>query len=427
MSSSLNDIAWEKLFSKLKIVEGISRSGIFEISASQIKEFREPRLMTKFDHKSQLPAIFKYHGLSILPISRGGYVIAPFQTFKHFEKNESDDVIKIDFPGYLESLDYKNITSESTAINCSFASHILHDFLEEEELTQTVSGRMSSSSFSFDINSKPGKLSVAVANSQIEIDGGFEGVHSLSIIEAKNYISDDFIIRQLYYPYRLWSSKISKPVRPIFLTYTNGIFHLREYVFEESNNYNSILLIRQKKYFLREGAINLETIEKCIARTNVKPEPELPFPQADSFERIVNLTELLKQNGSLYKSDITENYDFDERQTNYYTDAARYLGLVTKRTVDKSIEFALTKEGESLFAKNIYDRQLELVKLIVAHQVFRDVLLATIETGEVPHRDEVVEIMKRCNLYNVRKESTYRRRASTIISWINWIISLAEE
>ena len=55
MSDSKNDIAWEKLFIKYKILEQITKAGHFEISASKINEFREARLMTKFDHKSQLP------------------------------------------------------------------------------------------------------------------------------------------------------------------------------------------------------------------------------------------------------------------------------------------------------------------------------------------------------------------------------------
>lgn len=57
-------------------------------------------------------------------------------------------------------------------------------------------------------------------------------------------------------------------------------------------------------------------------------EPKLPFPQADSFERVINLCELLKQKGFISKNDITQNYDFDYRQTNYYSSAARYLGLI---------------------------------------------------------------------------------------------------
>lgn len=68
----LNDTAWEKLFDKYQILDRVDRDGQFQISASQIKEFREPRLMTKFDHRVNLPAIFRKHNLAILPVTRGG-------------------------------------------------------------------------------------------------------------------------------------------------------------------------------------------------------------------------------------------------------------------------------------------------------------------------------------------------------------------
>ena len=61
-----NDIAWNKLFEKHRILEGISRNGIFEINSSQINELREARLMTKFDYRLQLPKIFAENKLSIL-------------------------------------------------------------------------------------------------------------------------------------------------------------------------------------------------------------------------------------------------------------------------------------------------------------------------------------------------------------------------
>ena len=85
----------------------------------------------------------------------------------------------------MESIDYKDITSESIAINCAFVSKILHDFTGEENLLPTVSGRMSSSVFDFTINSGQNILKINVDNSQIEIDGGYEGDSSLNLIEAK--------------------------------------------------------------------------------------------------------------------------------------------------------------------------------------------------------------------------------------------------
>ncbi|MDR1624859.1 MAG: hypothetical protein LBS04_07795 [Tannerellaceae bacterium] len=147
---------------------------------------------------------------------------------------------------------------------------------------------------------------------------------SINLIEAKNYISDDFLIRQLYYPCRLWNDRITKQVRPVFLIYSNGIFYLR-------------------------GTVK---------------ESELPFPQADSFERVINLCELLKQKGFLSKEGITQNYEFDHRQTDYYANAATYLGLI-ERTRENNL------------------------------------------------------IMKKSKLYKINAEETYRRRVSTVISWIN--------
>ena len=86
----LNDTAWENLFDKYHILSEIERNGQFIISANQIKEFREPRLMTKFDHKVNLPAIFAANNLSILPITRGDYIISSFSAYKEFDEPNTE-------------------------------------------------------------------------------------------------------------------------------------------------------------------------------------------------------------------------------------------------------------------------------------------------------------------------------------------------
>ncbi|MDR1562203.1 MAG: transcriptional regulator [Dysgonamonadaceae bacterium] len=426
MSKSKNDIAWEQIFEKHRILDKIESKGSASISSVDINKYREARLMTKFDHRSQLPKLFIDNNLSILPTSRGTYEIGTFETFCDFN-NEEVEVTPIDFPTFLESIDYKDITSEATAINCAFVSKILHDFTNEDSLLPTVSGRMSSSLFDFKINSGKGLFKVKVGNSQIEIDGGYEGDNSLSLIEAKNYISDDFLIRQLYYPYRLWNNKITKQVRPIFLTYTNGIFHLREYEFVDSELYNSIRLVQHKKYAVQEGAINLEAIQNILDSIKTVKEPELPFPQADSFERVINLCELLKQRGFLSKDEITQNYDFDSRQTDYYSNAAKYLGLIENAQEGSQIGCVLTKLGFHIFSLPIIERQLEFVKLILSHTAFKNTLTLYFNKGNTPSRYEVVEIMKSSKLYNIDSKQTYRRRASTVLSWTNWVLELIEE
>lgn len=423
------DENWEKIFSKHRILEKVNAKGFINISAKEINEFREARLMTKFDHRSQLPTLFVKNNLSILPTSRGTYTIGEFETFNDFNTDETD-IQTIEFPSFLESLDYKNITSESTAINCAFVSNILHNFTEEDNLLPTVNGRMSSSAFDFKVNSSKGLFKVVVENSQIEIDGGYEGDNSLVLIEAKNYISDDFLVRQLYYPFRLWNEKVTKKVRPVFLTYSNGVFHLREYEFSEPNKYNSLVLVRHRKYVVQEGSFNIEALEEIIDKTKLRPEPtDVPFPQADSFERVINLCELLNERQFITKEDITLNYDFDQRQTDYYSNAGRYLGLIEigKDNATGQIGCFLSKLGKQIFEINIIDRQREFAKLVLSQKAFKNSLKLYLSKGEMPSKDEIVEIMRKSKLNRVDSDSTYFRRASTISGWINWILEQVEE
>ena len=423
---SKNDVAWEALFEKYQILSHINKDDSFNISSTQINEFREARLMTKFDHRCHLPKLFSDNQLAILPTTRGSYIIAKFEAFSNFE-NKIIPISRIDFPESIQSIDYQNVTSESTALNCAFVAGILDDFLDEKYLKPTVSGRMGSGEFSFQISGQNQDLEIKVENAQIEIDGGYEGEKGLYLIEAKNSISKDFLIRQLYYPFRLWSSKIEKPVHPIFLTYSNGIFHFKKYKFTDPNHYNSIDLIYEKRYAISKEVIKKKTILDLIDSVEIVEEPEIAFPQADSFERIINLCELIHQNGGMTAFEITSNYDFDKRQTSYYTDATRYLGLVKKEKKNSKIKYFLTKKGKAIFKLPVNERQIEFARLVLSHQVFKLSLNSIFEKSRALTKSEIVEIMKKCNLRKIDSDSTFERRASTISRWNNWILELIEE
>lgn len=283
---------------------------------------------------------------------------------------------------------------------------------------------MSSSAFNFNINTAKDPFPIRVENAQIEIDGGYEGAKALYLIEAKNYLSDDFLVRQLFYPYKLWSRKITKPVCCIFLSYTNGVFHLREYAFTDPNNYNSLQLVKQRKYVLEESVLNHAVLETLLRQTAIVPEPEIPFPQADSFERVINLGELLRAKEFLSKEDITANYDFDARQTDYYINAGKYLGLIDsgKEEKDGSIGSFLTNAGKRIFELNLEERQKEFIRLLLCHGVFNRAIQFYIETKSLPNKETLVAMMRQSDLYNVNSDSTYFRRASTISGWLNWLL-----
>jgi hypothetical protein len=424
-NASKNDQAWEILFNELNILQIIEEQGYFEISSSVINRYREARLMTKFDYSSTLPEIFKKNNLGILPNSRGSYIISHFRLFHNFETSHSP-LITIEFPKHIESINYNTISSESTAINCAYIAGILSDFTGEPNLYPTINGRMSSSIFNFTIETDTGPLPVSVNNAQIEIDAGYEGAEAIYLIEAKNVLSDDFLIRQLYYPFRLWSNKSTKQVHPIFLTCTNGIFHLREYTFDNVCVYNSIRLSREKRYTFSGESIRIEDIKEILRNNSCVLESAIPFPQANAFERLINLCELLDASGSLSRSFITRNYDFDIRQTNYYTDAGRYLGLIDKCNDNGDVQYYLTPIGQKLFELSIAQRKLSYIRHILSHTVFRNVLICYFETGTIPDKETIVEIMKSARLYKVQSDSTYYRRASTIAQWIKWILEQIE-
>ena len=421
----LNDIAWEMLFQKYNIMDEICRRGRFRITAPQIKEVREPRLMTKFDHKVNLPDIFAEHNLSILPITRGSYIISSFNAYQSFDE-PSEDYERISAPLYLQSLNPSFIVSEAVALNYANACGLIEDFLEDERIVPTVNGRMSSGLFQFQIETDVGLRQVRVSNSQIEIDAAYEGVNCLSIFEAKRELADDFIVRQLYYPFRVWTNRIHKQIKSVFLTYSNGIFRLYQYCFEEPGNYNSIQLVKQKNYMIATK-IKREDIEKILQEITILVEPAISFPQANSMERIVNLLELLSESG-LTKSYITGEYAFDERQTYYYTDACRYLGLVNKlRDESGEICYYLSEKGRQIMSMEYRTRQLSIVAEILKHRPFHEILKMYLLYGEMPAYQTVVQVMKKSDLYRVSADSTYERRASTVTGWVKWIVSLIEE
>lgn len=437
-----NDKAWEKLFEKYNIIQEIEDKGYFTITSTQINEFREARLMTKFDNQKTLPQLFKDNKLSILPISANSYILANFKLYENIPSIETPIEFK-EFPSYIESIDYNKINSEAIALNCAYISKIIKDFLDEEneetEILPTVDGKMSSGKFEFKVenNITADNYFISVDRSGIEIDAGYETAHSLVLVEAKNVIADDFLIRQLYYPFRLWKDKVTKKVRPVFMQYSNGIFNLYEYEFKDPNNYNSLELIKSKRYSIvsqEEMEITLDDILEIDKTITFVNEPEVPFPQADSFERVISLLEMLNIDTIKSKEEITEEFKFDPRQTDYYFNAGKYLGFLEEDkviveengiNVEKNA-IKLSYKGKKLFNISYKNRQLEYVKSILEHKVFNNVFRDCIEFYQMPMKTKIMEYMQGANLYNISSEETFRRRASTISGWINWILNLYE-
>ena len=419
-----NDKSWAQIFNDFNILSKIEKDGFFEISSKEINKYRESRLMTKFDHKANLPKLFKDNLLSILPLTRGSYIIGAFDAYSELNY-QKQNVISVNFPDEIESIDPSNIYSESVALNVAHLCRMIDDLLQEESVL-TINGRMSSSCFDFSINGQRGKLQVKVNNSQCEIDGGYESENKLLLLEAKNIAPTDFLIRQLYYPFRLWLDKTQKEVIPAYMTFSNDVFTFFVYQFENPFEYNSLRLIEQKSFTIGAEPISLDDIINVLTTVRIIKEPTIPFPQADNFERIVDLLSLLMVE-DLTSDEITINYDFTSRQTFYYTDAAIYLGLVEKKRIKDRTLHSLTQKGKVIMAKKHKEKNLDITRQILEHEVMNKTLRRYLEKASPLENEEVVEIMKSCYVHNVKSENTYERRAQTVSSWINWILNLQSE
>ena len=422
--------AWQKLIAKYKILDNIEKDGMFIIRASQIREFREPRLMAKWDSSEVLPKIFKDNNINILPISRSSYVLGNFKLYNPInEFIEKTNEIKYMTMPKFETIDAENINSESTAINVMTISGILDNFLNENNNVATFNGRMGTGDFTFnidDFNKKRQKI--FVHNSQCEIDGGFENNRSVVIIEAKNIIYDDFNVRQLYYPYRLWAEKVNKPIRLIYSVYSNLIFRLFEYKFEEKNNYSSITLLQQQNYSLQDTKIQKQDLKNIREQTKIKTDDNqnktnIPFVQADSMGRIISLLEKL-YNNPMTLQQIAEFMSFEKRQADYYYNAGLYLGLFQKITDDdNNILVTLSPLGEKIFKMSYKQRQLSLVKQILEHKIFMEFFDKAVDCGEIA---PINDIKIRMAELNVCGEGQLYRRAGSVRSWLKWIFDLVD-
>jgi hypothetical protein len=424
-----NDIAWEILFDRHNILERIEQGKVFHISASAINQEREARLMTKFDHSDNLPEIFQLNGLAILPDTRSSYIIGRFDCYAKLPQFKREDVNDASMRDGIETITIDNLYSEVASMLCAQHAGLINDVLEEEVFL-TVFGRMTTDIFDFQINEPRKKgteqrqIPIKVSKAQIEIDGGYEGDSLFAVLEVKNQYVRDFNVRQLFYPYRLWSEKLAKPVIPVLLTYSNEVFSFYVYRFMDSRKYNSLELVKHKHFQIVPMEIGIADVRRILQQASISPEPVgIPFPQADVFARVLDLLTQLYKKTSLTQEDITTNYDFNVRQSQYYADAARYLGLVEKEGEHgRTVTYSLSRLGLKIMNKHPRARNLALIQQILSKEIFKRALDFYLANSTLPSKSDIAQIMQEMGLE--LNETTIGRRASTVRGWLRWIINL---
>jgi hypothetical protein len=290
-----------------------------------------------------------------------------------------------------------------------------------------VSGRLRADNLEFDVYTHSAKRQhVVAANPQFEIDAGFESEQNVFLVEAKNRYCEDFNIRQLYIPWRYIKEQIPhKPIYPIFLMSHNGVITLYKYEFSIPDQFNSLLFKKMKRYSLFDYKLtlaNMQDIAKATRSCLRKGfSSDVVFPQADNFELVIKLGELL---ADVTKdiSDVEVLEEYVPRQWDYYAQAARFLGLVEKQKG----KYVLSDLGKKLFTADLNTRVCGIIKTMFHSRVMKMTFEKTIMNGgKEPNKDEIAQwiIEDGWSL----GMTTAKRRASTVQAWNRWVFSQRTE
>lgn len=136
------------------------------------------------------------------------------------------------------------------------------------------------------------------------------------------------------------------------------------------------------------------------------------FPQANDLEKVITVMSIedsrrVKDRG--YLAHILG--DVSDRQVTYYVSACVYLGYIT--TVRD-----FTPEGLKVLALHYSEKVVEIARRIISDPVFGHVFFMQRMIGAPLEREDIITIMKQ---HTVLTEELYKRRAQTVVSWVDWI------
>lgn len=363
---------------------------------------KDARFLAKIDSREDLPLIFKERGLFLLPTKNGKFLILKGEGFCDIE-NMSATIFDFETKLKFELLSSRIGDSEMQHLDYSFNTGLLQHHYNVPGLHQTIRGRKYTPAFYFYFNTQR----IDVEGVQIEVDGGYEGEKLLALIEAKNIKTNNFVIRQLYYPFRTWKHNIPKKnINLSFFSHNNGIYTLHDFIFSDPNNYNSVKQLRTSHYRI----VSSKKIDDFKLPLN--PSGKNIVPQADDLNKVVELVQKVAK-GTADSQSMADAFGFDKRQSSYYREAAEALGFVC---MEKN-EYYLSEVGENLISKKGEERTNFLADQIVNIPIFFEIFsrLSGKQTKITKH--QLVEIIINVSHLN---STTANRRSSTILSWLKW-------
>lgn len=407
--SNRNLERWEQVITKNKID---LTAPVSYISADAIRKASgiDARLMAKIDRREDLPAVFRRHNVFILPVKNGLYALVHGDGYHELDPPCS---APLDFASQIAFKLHTVDTglSEMQYLDFAYSSGLLEHFAGSGQMYPTIRGRKYSPAFRFVAGSSP---ELEARSVQVEVDAGYESRDNIIIVEGKIGTPSNFIVKQLYYPYRFWQTIVpEKAVLPVFFCYdpAEQVYHFWLYRFTDPHDYCSVELVRQQSYRISQRVAPLLAAEELPV---MKQDPGMIIPQADDVRKLLELPFKIAE-GMASSAELASYFEFDRRQSRYYRQAVEALGLLTVQNE----QYRLSELGEQYVRLDVPRRNeffaRLMLKLPVMHEIFTALML---HPQQRLNRDEIASIIQR---HSTLSGNTLHRRAATVLAWFRWM------
>ncbi|WP_405279344.1 hypothetical protein [Methanobrevibacter sp.] len=193
--------------------------------------------------------------------------------------------------------------------------------------------------------------------------------------------------------------------------------------FEKCLNKPDFEFYDPKKFVINKNKKNYKSdVLKIIENINfIEEDPKIPFPQSDDLNRFIFTGQHLLEK-DLNKEEIKQLNQIGNRIVNMYTSTGFYFHVFEKYRKNNKIFYKLSDKGKYIFSLNEYDRNLNICKCILEHEIFYRIFRECL-VKNIISKDNIINIMLQYDL-NLNSMVTIKRRASCVSSWMHWIFRL---
>jgi hypothetical protein len=404
-------------------------TSIYYVEAHEIKTYcnqAEPRKVAKIDSRAELPTSLSNDGnpYFVMPVKFSRYALVPGDGYHDLEYPQlsAEDFEPTHTVPHTVALG----NGESAAVWTALYSGLLSKITNSSTLASTLHNerhRLHLPAIRY-----REAWQIEVDGAQLEVDAGFEGEAAVYLFECKAWSQKQllsFNVRQLFFPYwyvrnQLTSLGVEIPIHLFFLNLepSTRVYRWWEYKFddEDPTDYSSLTRVRQGAYRISRRPPVL-AVERLMGLITEPASRTRYVPQANDVAKVQAVVKKVGDGVDSVRA-LTAWFDFDSRQTHYYTEAAEELGFL-KRT--RARPYEQTELGVKLASIPPDQAAALLLSRALTLPIFRNIIDKLSDPRFGPVSQSIIarwipEVSE--GRYN---GETARRRAECVVQWCRWI------